>query len=121
MVLIPAACASRGAPKATGSPRYRTTPPSGRCTPVMILIRVDLPAPFSPTNAWTWPACRARSTRSSARVPANRLETSTTSTVGERGSGAATSVGVAELCGSVDSGVLLVGDDRLRRHALAAV
>ena len=33
-------------------------PGSGRCTPEMILISVDLPDPFSPTRQWTSPAAR---------------------------------------------------------------
>ena len=36
-------------------------------TPVTALIRVDLPAPFSPSNAWISPARRVKSTSSSAR------------------------------------------------------
>ena len=39
----------------------------------MILISVDLPAPFSPTRAWTSPACRSNETPRSACTPANDL------------------------------------------------
>jgi len=38
-----------------GSPRRRSSPSSGACTPVSSLTRVDLPAPFWPISAWTSP------------------------------------------------------------------
>src|SRR5690625_7298862 len=37
-------------------------PEVGRCTPVRVLMRVDLPAPFSPIRAWTSPGRRRKST-----------------------------------------------------------
>src|SRR5262249_46195952 len=40
----------------------------------MMLISVDLPAPFSPNSAWTSPRRRSKSTPSSAITPGNRLE-----------------------------------------------
>src|SRR5882757_6167032 len=46
----------------------------------MILISVDLPAPFSPTSARTSPADTEKSTRSSDRTPGNDLEMALTST-----------------------------------------
>ena len=46
---------------------------SGVSAPVMILISVDLPAPFSPTSACTSPARRSNDTPRSARTPANDL------------------------------------------------
>ena len=36
------------------------------CTPAMIFISVDLPAPFSPTNPWISPGNSAKSTSRSA-------------------------------------------------------
>ena len=42
--------------------------------PAMILPRVDLPAPFSPTSAWQWPAWISKLTRSRAVTPAKNLE-----------------------------------------------
>ena len=42
-------------------------------TPAMILISVDLPAPFSPSTAWIEPRRQAKSTPSSARTPAIAL------------------------------------------------
>src|SRR5881628_1691599 len=43
-------------------------------TPPRIFIKVDLPAPFSPTSAWISPEWRSKETRSSARTPGKRLE-----------------------------------------------
>src|SRR6267142_7046747 len=41
--------------------------------PAMIFISVDLPAPFSPINACTVPACSRKPTWSSATTPGNAL------------------------------------------------
>src|SRR5438552_8273343 len=86
MVEIPAAWASSGRVKETGTPRYRIWPLSGAYTPVSSLIRVDLPAPFSPTRACTSPGASANDTSSSASTPGNRLATPTTSSIGGSGS-----------------------------------
>src|SRR5215510_6546550 len=51
---------------------------SGCSAPVMILIRVDLPAPFSPTSAWTSPSRRSNETPLSARTAPNDLEIEST-------------------------------------------
>src|ERR1700691_2396243 len=50
-------------------PAMRSGPESGATAPVTILMRVDFPAPFSPTTAWTSPARRSKETRFSARTP----------------------------------------------------
>ena len=50
---IPSRCAVCGSPIRRGSPSIRRRPSSGWITPVRIFTRVDLPAPFSPTSAWT--------------------------------------------------------------------
>ena len=42
---------------------------SGCTTPARILIRVDLPAPFSPISAWISPGAMLRSTPLSAGTP----------------------------------------------------
>src|ERR1700722_13202137 len=47
--------------------------------PAMIFISVDLPAPFSPISAWTWPRLRRKETLSSASTPGNALRTFSTS------------------------------------------
>src|ERR1700675_613508 len=47
--------------------------------PAMIFISVDLPAPFSPISAWTWPRLRRTETLSSASTPGNALRTFSTS------------------------------------------
>src|SRR5271165_5567106 len=47
---------------------------SGRSTPAMILMSVDLPDPFSPTRQWTSPAGKARATLRSATTPPKRFE-----------------------------------------------
>src|SRR5262245_61190583 len=51
---------------------------SGCSAPVMILIRVDLPAPFSPTSAWTSPSRRSNETPLSARTAPNDFEIEST-------------------------------------------
>src|SRR5205823_14879264 len=43
-------------------------PASGRIAPLRTFISVDLPAPFSPTRAWTSPRHNSRSTPRSACV-----------------------------------------------------
>src|SRR5271166_1873878 len=47
--------------------------------PAMIFISVDLPAPFSPISAWTWPRFRRNDTSSSASTPGKALRTLATS------------------------------------------
>src|SRR3954467_830369 len=60
-----AALAERGA---TSSPPILTMPASRGNTPVITLISVDLPAPFSPSSAWTSPARSVKSTSCNART-----------------------------------------------------
>src|ERR1700748_706411 len=116
MVAIPACWALRGEAKATSSPRSRTVPLSSWYTPVISLINVDFPAPFSPTSACTDPACSSIETSSSARTPANRLLADVTANTGvvislrrPRGDGLL-SVGLV---------VLVVGRDGDGRRAVA--
>src|SRR6476659_2336716 len=66
----------RGERNATASPRSTSWPWSGWRTPATILPSVDLPAPFSPTKAWTEPARISMETSWSARVPPTDLPTS---------------------------------------------
>ncbi|AOI74062.1 hypothetical protein WI29_06575 [Burkholderia ubonensis] len=48
-------------------------PPSGRSTPLRILTKVDLPAPFSPISATTSPASIDRFDADSATVASKRF------------------------------------------------
>ena len=50
MTAIPAARAAAGPDRLTGWPPTSSSPLSGRWTPARIFTRVDLPAPFSPTE-----------------------------------------------------------------------
>src|SRR5690606_4776081 len=52
---MPREIASVGVASWTGRPHHSTSPAVRRMTPVRSLIRVDLPAPFSPTIAWISP------------------------------------------------------------------
>src|SRR5208337_2190664 len=75
MVTMPRDWARRGVRASTACPSTRISPLSRRCTPERILMRVDLPAPFSPTMAWTLPGARSRSTSCSTSTPEKLLET----------------------------------------------
>jgi hypothetical protein len=55
MAAIPCRCASAELRSVTCSPLTRIVPSSAGWIPVMILMSVDFPAPFSPTSAWTSP------------------------------------------------------------------
>ena len=65
--------ASMGVAKRTGLPSSSSSPLSAVCSPVTILTRVDLPAPFSPRSAWISAGWTAKLTSSSARIPSKRL------------------------------------------------
>ncbi len=69
----PAAIASAGDPRVTASPLISIVPESGRWTPYRIFMRVDLPAPFSPTTAWMVPRRTVRLMSSLAITPGKRL------------------------------------------------
>src|SRR5215204_4064956 len=70
MAATPSAFATRGELLATVLPSIRSSPPSGSTAPVMILISVDLPAPFSPMSACTSPARSSSEALFSAWTPA---------------------------------------------------
>ena len=73
MMAMPCASASRVERIVTGLPSIRMLPPSAPWAPERIFIRVDLPAPFSPTSAWISPPATAKSTPSSTRTGPNDL------------------------------------------------
>ena len=52
---MPRRVALAGEPMRTVRPEIAIVPASGRTTPVSSLTRVDLPAPFAPSNAWISP------------------------------------------------------------------
>src|SRR3954452_18177181 len=70
---IPRSIAARGESIVTGSPRTTTRPSSGPQSPYRIDISVDLPAPFSPSRAWTSPTRRSKSTPSLATIRPKRF------------------------------------------------
>ena len=82
MVAIPRRWACAGPSSATRCPSISMWPASGVCTPARTLIRVDLPAPFSPSRAWTSPARRSKLTSVSAATPGKPLLTPARRTTG---------------------------------------
>ena len=74
-MLMPRPSASAGDWKAVGSPSNSIVPLVGPVTPAMILVSVDLPAPFSPTSAWISPASSVKSTSLIAGTPRYSLVT----------------------------------------------
>src|SRR5690349_3594550 len=70
---IPSAIASAGLFMRTVTPRTWIAPASGRSMPYVMRMRVDFPAPFSPSNACTVPGRTCNDADVSARVAPNRL------------------------------------------------
>src|SRR5829696_5590059 len=70
MAATPNAFAARGELCVTALPPICSSPPSAETAPVMILMRVDLPAPFSPMSACTSPARSSSEALLSACTPA---------------------------------------------------
>ena len=70
---MPSARAIAGLLCGTGWPATVSVPESGVTAPVMILMSVDLPAPFSPISACTSPGRSSNETSLSACTPANDL------------------------------------------------
>ena len=79
---MPAAKASRGEAKTTGRPSTAMLPSSGRSRPDSILIRVDLPAPLSPSRQTTSPGATLSETFSSAMTEPKYFETARASMIG---------------------------------------
>src|SRR4051812_8205227 len=71
MIPMPSDCAWRGPVISAGTPLMEISPESRGTAPLMIFIRVDLPAPFSPSSTCTSPATNSKSTPSSAITPGN--------------------------------------------------
>ena len=69
----PARATAPGSCAATDAAEHASVPASGATAPVTILISVVLPAPFSPTSAWTSPARSSNDTPWRARTPAYDL------------------------------------------------
>src|SRR5207248_2212507 len=82
---IPASSASRGEWNSTGRPNRTISPSSGRYRPVRMFDSVVLPAPFSPSSAWTSPAAASKSTCSFATTAGNRFVIPRSATAGGGG------------------------------------
>src|ERR1700733_5482836 len=74
-MVTPWLSASAGVAKETSRPSSVMRPALLWVTPAMILVRVDFPAPFSPTRAWISPCFRIKSTEFRARTPRYSLVT----------------------------------------------
>src|ERR671919_301528 len=79
---MPSAVADWGLLTCTGCPSNRYSPSSIWLMPAIVLIRVDLPAPLSPTSAVTLPAWAAKSTSVRAWTAPKRLLTPRSSSRG---------------------------------------
>ena len=71
---MPSSAADNGVSCSTPVPSTSIVPLSGAIVPEATFISVDLPAPFSPSRAWTSPAATSRETSVSARTGPKRLE-----------------------------------------------
>src|SRR5215212_5592778 len=114
---MPSAVADWGLLTCTGLPSNRYSPSSIWLMPAMVLIRVDLPAPLSPTSAVTLPAWAAKSTSVSAWTAPKRLLTPRSSSRGapspsgmvppsQRGLGWSRAARSTRGCASGDAGLL---------------
>ena len=70
---MPRALASLGSLMVTTSPFFLMMPSSGWYMPNRTDIRVDLPAPFSPSSAWISPCLSCRVMLSLAMIPGKRF------------------------------------------------
>src|SRR5580698_7942982 len=82
MAAMPSARAMLGSLRRTCSPNTVKVPESASKAPVMILMSVDFPAPFSPIKAWTSPARSSNDTSFKACTPANALRIDRASNTG---------------------------------------
>ena len=81
-VAIPASIASRGVSKDIGRPSNRISPFDGLCTPDIVLIKVDFPAPLSPSRQWHSPGRTSKLTPASAMTFPKCFSMSRISTMG---------------------------------------
>ena len=73
---MPSRALSAGESSVTSSPPSQTRPPDGRCSRLMALNSVVLPAPFGPMRATICPPRTAMETSLTARSPPKSTETS---------------------------------------------
>src|SRR5438093_11626639 len=97
-------------------PATASVPESAVTAPVMILMRVDLPAPFSPTRAWTSPARSSNETSRSAVSPEYDLLMDVACKSGGSGIGAQRSTGILADAGGAGFCVM-IRHDRHRPHS----
>src|SRR5436309_387484 len=81
---IPSSWASAGVRLSTGPPSKTIDPSSGAVVPEATFINVDLPAPFSPSRAWTSPGRTSNETSLSATTASKCLVIPTMDNVGCR-------------------------------------
>jgi hypothetical protein len=84
MTSIPSEIAWRGESREKLVPSMVMVPVSGVSTPLMTLMSVDLPEPFSPTMQCTSPGRTSRVTWSSAATPPKRFDTPLATSRGSR-------------------------------------
>src|SRR5215211_3159168 len=73
-IASPRCWAASGVSRSNALPPRVIVPSSGAMTPPATPMSVDLPAPFSPSNACTSPARAAKSTSRNATTPGNRFQ-----------------------------------------------
>ena len=85
-------------------------------------MRVDFPAPFSPRIAWIVPGLHAKSTFSSARIPAKYFEIPRYSTIGSVNGSPPAGDRLQEFAESGDGGPgrCLPGPERAQRYFTSA-
>src|SRR5512138_31348 len=91
-IATPMCNASLGVCGATAWPSMNIAPDVSCTTPAITLVKVDLPAPFSPTIEWISPRRNAKSTLSIAGTPAYFLVAWRSSRIGASGDGASTAL-----------------------------
>ena len=72
----------RASDASTARPSISIAPPSGRSAPETMLIRVDLPAPFSPSKAWIRPGISSMETSRSTGLPKKAFDMPRAATTG---------------------------------------